>query len=192
MPYAFLLGGQSLMVLMHSRLTASLQAAYPGCKVLPCAVGGSLISRWQRGADCYDAALTAMLAAMREGYEPGAFLFYQGQSDALTAYSATAPYWGASVVQMGLDFRMDIVAPTLPIIYATLGENPTPPADRSQYGGWASIRLQGIELNAPRFTRVSSWGCGPYIDARPYCHLPAAGLDVLSDRFMNKTRAVVE
>lgn len=191
MPYSFILAGQSVMLHMHERLTTRLQTAYPGCVVLPLAVGGSLISRWQRGADCYEAALTETLATIRENYTPGAVLFFQGQSDALTHYAATAPRWGASLVQMGLDFRSDIGAPGLPIIYATLGENPSPPDNASQYGGWNSIRSQGVGISAPGFIRGSAWGCGPYIDAKPYCHLPAAGLDMLADRFLRWMRQVV-
>ena len=95
--------------------------------------------------------------------------------------------------EMVHDFRDEVEVPDLAFVFATLGENPNPPPTAAQYGQWAYIREQGLTLGdgLGKVARVSGWGCGPYIEAKPYCHLPQSGLLTLKSRFIHWTKTVV-
>ena len=48
--------------------------------VIPCAVGGTPLSRWVRGADLYEQAIVRSLLAMKDGTLKG-ILWHQGEAD---------------------------------------------------------------------------------------------------------------
>ncbi len=87
--------------------------------LIPCAVGGTPISRWQKGADLYEAALKRARAAMKEGVIKGV-LWHQGENDSGKAETAQA--YGKNLDAMIVALRKDLDAPALPIVVGQLGE----------------------------------------------------------------------
>jgi hypothetical protein len=87
--------------------------------LIPCAVGGTPISRWQKGADLYEAALRRARAAMKEGVIQGV-LWHQGESDSGKAETAQA--YAKNLDAMIAALRKDLDQPTLPVIVGQLGE----------------------------------------------------------------------
>jgi hypothetical protein len=93
---------------------------YPDGKIglVPCAVGGTPLARWVKGADLYENALKKARLAAQAGTIEG-MLWHQGESDAYTPADATT--YEARLRQMFLDFRSDIGRPDLPIVVGELG-----------------------------------------------------------------------
>ncbi len=99
---------------------ASLLASDPGGRIglVPCAVGGTPLSRWVKGADLYEAAVKRAKLAQAAGTLEGV-LWHQGESDSLDA--ALANSYETRLTQMFQDLRTDLGAPTLPIVVGQLG-----------------------------------------------------------------------
>jgi hypothetical protein len=94
---------------------------YPDGKIglVPCAVGGTPLSRWVKGADLYENAVKKAKLAAQSGTIEG-MLWHQGESDANKPEDATT--YEARLKQMFLDFRADIGIPDLPIVVGELGD----------------------------------------------------------------------
>ena len=99
----------------------AMLAAEPGTKVglIPCAVGGTPLSRWVKGGDLYENAIRRAKAASAAGVLAGV-LWHQGESDSMDA--ALANSYEARVTQMFADLRTDLGAPSLPIVVGQLGD----------------------------------------------------------------------
>ncbi len=87
--------------------------------LIPCAVGGTPISRWQKGADLYEAALKRARIAMKEGVIKGV-LWHQGESD--SGKPETAQAYAKNLDAMITALRKDFDAPALPIVVGQLGD----------------------------------------------------------------------
>ncbi len=91
--------------------------------LIPCAVGGSAIALWQKGAKLYDAAIRrAKLALQHTGPARAQIrgaLWLQGETDAtderITVHEA-------KLLKLVDDLRADLGLPTLPFIACTIGE----------------------------------------------------------------------
>jgi hypothetical protein len=94
---------------------------YPDAAIglVPCAVGGTPLRRWQRGADLYSNAVQHAQLAMRDGTLKGV-LWHQGESDAGTATNANS--YGERLAQMIQDLRTDLNSPSLPFVAGQIGE----------------------------------------------------------------------
>jgi Carbohydrate esterase, sialic acid-specific acetylesterase len=103
----------------------ALAAAHPNSTLglIPCAVGGSQIKLWQRGAKLYDEAMRrAKLALQTTAPVKGrirAALWLQGESDAAPALRAV---YEAKLLALVDDLRSDLAMPELPFIACTIGE----------------------------------------------------------------------
>lgn len=91
--------------------------------LLPCAVGGSPIAQWQRGAKLYDAALRRAKLAVEQtaavrGRIRGA-LWLQGEADASVEKLGV---YEEKLLQLVDDLRSDLKEPALPFIACTIGE----------------------------------------------------------------------
>ena len=91
--------------------------------LVPCAVGGSSIRLWQKGAKLYDEALRRAKLALQttapvKGRLCGA-LWLQGEADANEAGLAVHE---AKLQKLVDDLRADLAAPELPFIACTIGE----------------------------------------------------------------------
>jgi hypothetical protein len=91
--------------------------------LVPCAVGGTPLSRWVKGADLYEKAVSRAKAAAPVGLIKGV-LWHQGESD--TGKKENAETYEARLTQMFKDLRADLGLPNLPIVIGQLGDFLTP------------------------------------------------------------------
>lgn len=91
--------------------------------LIPCAVGGSSIDRWAKGAPLYDAALRraklALDAARAQGGILRGALWLQGEADATVE---RLPDYPRKLNQLVDHLRADLAAPNLIFIASTIGE----------------------------------------------------------------------
>ncbi len=91
--------------------------------LIPCAVGGSSINLWQRGAKLYDEAMRrAKLAILTTAPVKGRIrgvLWLQGEADATDKGLSTHE---AKLLKLIDDLRSDLDMPNLPFIACTIGE----------------------------------------------------------------------
>ena len=86
--------------------------------LVPCAVGGTPLKRWEKGGDLYQAALARARRAMKDGTLKG-ILWHQGENDAVQGETATT--YGARLAEMVRSLRADLDRPDLPFVCAKLG-----------------------------------------------------------------------
>jgi hypothetical protein len=87
--------------------------------LVPCAVGGTPLKRWQRGGDLYSNAVHRARLAMHDGTLKGV-LWHQGESDSGTSTNANT--YGRRLAEMVRDLRADLGAPNLPFVAGQIGE----------------------------------------------------------------------
>lgn len=87
--------------------------------LIPCAVGGTPLQRWQKGGDLYEQALVRARLAMKDGTLKG-ILWHQGEGD--SGEQATAANYGERLAQMVKDLRADLGVGELPFVAGKLGE----------------------------------------------------------------------
>ena len=87
--------------------------------LIPCAVGGTPISRWQKDADLYEAALKHARAAAPHGVFQGV-LWHQGEAD--SGKEETAKIYATKLDTMIVAWRKDLEQPNLPVVVGQLGE----------------------------------------------------------------------
>ena len=86
--------------------------------LVPCSVGGTPLSRWQKGGDLYSNAVVRAKLAMTRGELKGV-IWHQGESDSNKREAKT---YGARLSQMIRDLRADLAVPNLPFVAGQLGE----------------------------------------------------------------------
>jgi hypothetical protein len=93
----------------------------PGVTIglVPCAVGGTQLKRWERSGDLYSNAVHRAKLAMRDGTLKGV-VWHQGESDSGTTTNANS--YGARLAQMIQDIRADLACPDLPFVVGQIGE----------------------------------------------------------------------
>jgi hypothetical protein len=91
--------------------------------LIPCAVGGSSIDRWQKGARLYDEALRRALLAQQQAAPAGGVirgaLWLQGEADATDERIGA---YAGKLHQLVDDLRADLRNSRLVFIAATIGE----------------------------------------------------------------------
>lgn len=87
--------------------------------LIPCAFGGTPISRWQKGADLYLNAVERAQAAMKAGTLKG-ILWHQGETDSGNAM--VAPKYGELLAKLVTDLRTDLAAGDAPFVAGQLGQ----------------------------------------------------------------------
>lgn len=99
----------------------AMAAAQPGVTIglIPCAVGGTPLKRWQKGGDLYEVAVARAKAASASGTLAGA-LWHQGESD--SGKADTASSYRERFEQMLKDLRADLGAKDLSVVAGELGE----------------------------------------------------------------------
>ncbi len=88
--------------------------------LIPCAVGGTPLSRWQKGGDLYKQAVVRARIAMNDGTLAG-ILWHQGENDAGQGESLAKSY-GERLAGMIADLRAELGAPGAPFVAGKLGE----------------------------------------------------------------------
>jgi len=86
--------------------------------LVPSAVGGTPMCRWQPGEDLYEAAVGRARIALADGVLKG-MLWHQGENDA--QHPDEARQYESRLHQMIRGFRADLEAPELPVVVGELG-----------------------------------------------------------------------
>ncbi|CAI9104590.1 OLC1v1003294C1 [Oldenlandia corymbosa var. corymbosa] len=88
--------------------------------LVPCAVGGTAIKEWERGAHLYDNMIKRARAAVHHdgGGEIKAVLWYQGESDTSSQHDADC--YKAKMEELIHNVRFDLNLPNLPIIQVAI------------------------------------------------------------------------
>jgi hypothetical protein len=87
--------------------------------LVPCAIGGTPLSRWIKGADLYERAVTRAREAMKAGTLKGV-IWHQGEADGGKEADATS--YGERLAKMISDLRSDLDSPSLPFVAGQIGE----------------------------------------------------------------------
>ena len=85
--------------------------------LIPCAVGGTPLARWQKGGDLWKQALERTALARKHGTLKGV-IWHQGESD---AKDKSAETYGPRLQQMIADLRAELQLPNLPVVVGQLG-----------------------------------------------------------------------
>lgn len=86
--------------------------------LVPCAVGGTKISHWEKGTKLYGELVKRANASVSEGGTIRAILWYQGESDTVKKEDADA--YKQNMETLIMDLRSDLPIPSLPIIQVFL------------------------------------------------------------------------
>ncbi|XP_024024844.1 probable carbohydrate esterase At4g34215 [Morus notabilis] len=88
--------------------------------LVPCAIGGTNISQWEKGSVLYRRMVRRARASVADGAGGSirAVLWYQGESDTIVKKDAES--YGRRVEKLFQDIRMDLMSPMLPIIQVAL------------------------------------------------------------------------
>ena len=126
----------------------------PGTTIglVPCAVGGTPLRRWERGGDLYAAALERARAAMATGTLSGV-LWHQGESDSTEKLAAT---YRERLVRMFQNLREDLGVPSLPIVVGELGGFHTEKVGKPAQ--MINEALHAVSQELPKVAVVSSEG----------------------------------
>jgi hypothetical protein len=87
--------------------------------LVPCAVGGTPLSRWVKGTDLYEQAVRRAKFASKAGVIKGV-LWHQGEQDSLD--KGLADSYGIRLAFMLAKLQSDLEAPNLPIVVGQLGD----------------------------------------------------------------------
>ncbi|KAK6939655.1 Sialate O-acetylesterase domain [Dillenia turbinata] len=140
-------------------------AKKPGLGVLglvPCAMGGTKISEWARGTFLYNRMVTRAQAAVRGGGMIRAILWFQGESDAITAEDANN--YKQRLEQFIQNVRSDLGSPTLPFIQVGIATGLGPYKD--------AVRTAQFGVNLPNVKIVDAQGLPIMWD---YTHITTQG-----------------
>jgi len=136
----------------------AMAEASPGAIIglVPCAVGGTPLSRWEKGGDLYDRALDRAREAARRGTLRG-ILWHQGEND--TSDQAAAASYADRCARMFADLRADLGVPDLPVVAGELGRFLAEYHD-GQPVLWREVNRQihALPDRVPRLAVVSSEG----------------------------------
>lgn len=87
--------------------------------LIPCAVGGTPLARWQKGADLYKQAVERTQVALKDGTLKG-ILWHQGEGD--SGSEKTAQTYAERLAQMIRDLRTELNAGEVPFVAGELGQ----------------------------------------------------------------------
>jgi predicted neuraminidase len=125
--------------------------------LIPCAVGGTPLQRWQKGGDLYAQALVRARLAMKDGTLKG-ILWHQGEGD--SAKEETSRNYGARLSQMIADLRADLGVGEVPFVAGKLGEFLSPTTREGKPSFWLVVneQLATIPQIVPQTAIVESTG----------------------------------
>lgn len=87
--------------------------------LIPCAVGGTPLERWQKGGDLYEAALVRAHEALKAGTLKG-ILWHQGEAD--SGSESKSRNYAERLSGMVRDLRADLAVGDVPFVAGKLGE----------------------------------------------------------------------
>jgi photosystem II stability/assembly factor-like uncharacterized protein len=123
--------------------------------LIPSAVGGTALERWQKGADLYERAVGRAKAAMRDGTLKG-ILWHQGESDSGNEKDARS--YGERVARMVSDLRAELGAGDVPFVAGQLGEFALRDDRQPAFLGVVDAQIEALSRRIPRSAVVSARG----------------------------------
>jgi len=147
--------------------------------LIPCAVGGTPLQRWQKGGDLYEQAVVRAKLAMKDGTLKG-ILWHQGEAD--SGEEATARNYAARLAQMITDLRADLEAGEVPFVAGKLGEFLAPTGKDGTPSFWPVVneQLTAIPSQVAHTAVVDSTGLQPKADR---VHFDTASLREFGKRY---------
>lgn len=121
--------------------------------LVPCAVGGTPLRRWVKGADLYENAVRRARAAAQAGVIKGV-LWHQGESD--SDKQTNADTYETRLTGMFKDLRQDLNAPNLPIVVGQIGDFLVP--EKYPYADTVRAAIKRIPFVLPNAGYADSAG----------------------------------
>ncbi|XP_077211610.1 putative carbohydrate esterase At4g34215 [Tasmannia lanceolata] len=115
--------------------------------LVPCAIGGTNISQWERGTQLYRNMLRRANAASNGGIIR-ALLWYQGESNTVSLIDADS--YKNNMEKFITDFRSDLQLPVLPVIQVALASGGRPFIEK--------VRTAQMGINLPNVSWVDAKG----------------------------------
>ncbi len=155
--------------------------------LIPCAVGGTSVSQWQKGAPStgrwgrlYDNAIRRAKIAMHDGVLKG-ILWHQGESDAKAGGIAA---YQKKITALVANFRKDLNAPDVPFVAGMIGVwNPKNNDPRQAFND----NLANLPKWIPKSAVVSSEGLNHRGD---HLHFSSAAQRTLGQRYAKALEGV--
>ncbi|XP_022766464.1 probable carbohydrate esterase At4g34215 [Durio zibethinus] len=116
--------------------------------LVPCAVGGTTISKWQKGEFLYEQLVKRAQMALNSGGVYQAMLWYQGESD--TINQEHAELYKGRLKRFFNNIRSDLNAPMLPIFQVALASGEGPYIEE--------VREAQLEIGLPNVKCVDAKG----------------------------------
>lgn len=144
---------------LGSSFARAMAEANPDATIglIPCAVGGTPLSRWVKGGDLYAQALERAKLALKDGTLKG-ILWHQGEADSGSQQLAAS--YGARLAQMVKDLRADLGAGDVPFVAGKLGEFLKREDKDGKPSFWPKVNEQigAVAQTIPRSAAVESAG----------------------------------
>ena len=159
--------------------------------LVPCAVGGSSIKLWQKGARLYDEALRRALHARQATAAAGGVirgaLWLQGEADATTAGLSAHE---AKLLKLVDDLRADLGIPDLPFLACTIGEmkQPGDDAERIQMKAEMNRLLLSLSTKRPHVDCVDARALTTHLG--DFVHFDTAAQDEIGRRYAGRFLAL--
>lgn len=131
--------------------------------LIPCAVGGTPLSRWSKGGDLYTQALERAKLALKDGTLKG-ILWHQGEAD--SGNEQLAKSYGERLAKLVKDLRADLGAGDAPFVAGKLGEFLKREDKDGKPSLWPKVNEQigALSKSVPNSAAVESTGLKPKSD----------------------------
>ncbi|KAF0180647.1 MAG: hypothetical protein FD161_741 [Limisphaerales bacterium] len=152
--------------------------------LIPCAVGGTPLSRWSKGGDLYAQALERAKLALKDGTLKG-ILWHQGEAD--SGNEQLAKSYGERLAKMVKDLRADLGAGEVPFVAGKLGEFLKREDKDGKPSLWPKVNEQigAISKSVPNTAAVESAGLMPKSDV---VHFDTPSLREFGQRYAEAMR----
>jgi len=150
--------------------------------LIPCAVGGTPIRRWQQNGDLYKAALKRAKIAQKDGVIKG-ILWHQGESD--SGKEATAKIYEQQLHAMVTAWRKDLGNDNIPVVVGEMGRF----FKRAKFKPVVDGALKALPGKVQHTAWVSAKGLDHKGDV---VHFNAAGYREFGKRYAAKMQALLK
>lgn len=155
--------------------------------LVPCAVGGSSIARWQPGADLYQLAVARARSALSAGGELKGIIWHQGETDAREKQESVDAYEGRLCTLVAA-LRKDLNAEDVPFVAGELADAQSGRRDDRQWDA-ISAATRSAMASCPLCGCVSARGLRLESDG---LHFDTASLRILGRRYAEKMQEIMK